>query len=73
MEYTGILEKVKGEFGASVVDAGAEALAAAEAEDVDAVLESGNRIAAACEACHQPYRDGGRAMGPPPEAGPPGE
>ena len=59
------------ELSTELVNAGAEALAAADARDVDGVLQSGNRIAAACEACHQPYRDGGRAMGPPPDATPP--
>ena len=52
------------DLAGELVAAGNDALVAAEAQDVAAVLESGNRIAAACEACHQPYRDGGRAMGP---------
>jgi len=49
-----------------LVDAGTDALRAAEARSVEGVLAAGDRIAAACEACHQPYRDGGRTMGPPP-------
>lgn len=52
------------DLAGELVAAGNDALVAAEGQDVAAVLESGNRIAAACEACHQPYRDGGRAMGP---------
>ena len=52
------------DLAGELVAAGNDALVAAERQDVAAVLESGNRIAAACEACHQPYRDGGRAMGP---------
>ncbi len=52
------------EMAGELVAAGTDALRAAEAKDVSGVLESGNRIAAACEVCHQPYRDGGRAMGP---------
>ncbi len=59
------------ELSTELVAAGAEALAAADDRDVAGVLQAGNRIAAACEACHQPYRDGGRAMGPPPDATPP--
>jgi len=51
------------DLAGELVAAGNDALVAAEGQDVAAVLESGNRIAAACEACHQPYRDGGRAMG----------
>ena len=52
------------DLAGELVAAGNDALVAAERQDVAAVLESGNRIAAACEACHQPYRDSGRAMGP---------
>jgi cytochrome c553 len=52
------------DLAGELVAAGNDALVAAESQDVAAVLDSGNRIAAACEACHQPYRDGGRAMGP---------
>ena len=52
------------ELAGELVASGNDALVAAEAQDVAGVLEAGNRIAAACEACHQPYRDGGRAMGP---------
>lgn len=59
------------ELARELVDSGAEALAAVEAQSVAGVLDAGNRIAAACESCHQPYRDGGRAMGPPPDATPP--
>ena len=54
------------ELAGELVASGNDALVAAESQDVSAVLEAGNRIAAACEACHQPYRDGGRAMGPKP-------
>ena len=52
------------DLAGELVAAGNDALVAAESQDVAAVLDSGNQIAAACEACHQPYRDGGRAMGP---------
>ena len=52
------------EMAGELVAAGTDALRATEARDVGGVLEAGNRMAAACEACHQPYRDGGRAMGP---------
>ncbi len=53
------------EMAGALVDAGAAALAAAEAKDVDAVLDAGNGIVDVCETCHVPYRDG-RQMGPPP-------
>ena len=55
------------EFAGALVEAGTAALRATEARDVNGLLEAGDRIAAVCEACHQPYRDGGRAMGPPRE------
>ena len=54
------------EMAGALVDAGAAALAATEARDVDAVLDAGNGIVDVCETCHVPYRDGGRQMGPPP-------
>ena len=56
------------ELAGAMADAGANALSAAEARDVDGVLDAGNALIEVCEACHQPYRDGGRPMGPPPEA-----
>ena len=56
------------EMAGALVDAGAAALAAAEGRDVDGVLDAGNSMVEACEACHVPYRDSGRAMGPPPAA-----
>ena len=52
------------ELAGELVESGRDALVAAEARNVDGLLQAGDRIAAACEACHQPYRDGGRAMGP---------
>ena len=52
------------EMAGELVAACTDALRATEVRDVGGVLEAGNRMAAACEACHQPYRDGGRAMGP---------
>ena len=58
------------ELAGELVASGNDALLAAESQDVGGVLEAGNRIAAACEACHQPYRDGGRAMGPQPDDDP---
>ena len=54
------------ELAGAMVDAGAAALEAAEARSVDGVLDAGNVLIEICEACHQPYRDGGRPMGPPP-------
>ena len=59
------------ELAGELVAAGKEALDAVDARSAEGVLGAGDRIAAACEACHQPYRDGGRAMGPPPGAAPP--
>ncbi len=41
----------------ALVDAGAVALKAAEAENVDAVLEAGNQIIDTCETCHASYLD----------------
>ena len=54
-------------FSAALADAAAAALKAAEARNLDALLEAGDRIVPVCEACHEPYRDGGRKMGPPPK------
>jgi hypothetical protein len=48
-----------------LMDSAASALRAADQKNVDGVLAAGDRIAAICEACHEPYRDGGRKMGPP--------
>ena len=56
------------ELAGAMADTGAAALAAAEAQNVDGVFDAGNTLIEICEACHQPYRDGGRPMGPPPEA-----
>ena len=58
------------EMSREMLDAAAMALAAAETEDLDGVIEAGGRIVEVCEACHEPYRDGGRKMGPPPDATP---
>ena len=44
----------------AMVDAGAAALKAAEAKDVDAVIEVGNRIVDACETCHDTHWDRSR-------------
>ena len=41
------------------------ALKAANAKQADALIEAGAQLVAACETCHQPYRDGGRQMGAP--------
>ena len=54
------------ELAGAMSEAGAAALTAAEARDVDGVFTAGNTLIEGCEACHQPYRDGGRPMGPPP-------
>ena len=54
------------ELAEAMSEAGAAALTAAEARDVDGVFVAGNTLIEVCEACHQPYRDGGRPMGPPP-------
>ena len=53
-----------------MLDSAALALAAAERQDLDQLMEAGGLIVAVCEACHEPYRDGGRTMGPPPDAAP---
>jgi hypothetical protein len=53
-------------FSSAMADAAAAALKAAEARNVDGILDAGDRIVPVCEACHEPYRDGGRKMGPPP-------
>ncbi len=42
----------------AMIDAAVAALKAAEAKDVDAVLEAGDGIVYACMNCHEPYRDG---------------
>ena len=47
----------------ALVDAAATAASAAEKKDADALAGAGDIITAACEACHQPYRDRGRQMG----------
>jgi hypothetical protein len=52
-------------MSAELVNAAAEALRATETKQIDRVLAAGDRIALICEACHEPYRDGGRKMGPP--------
>ena len=49
----------------ALVDAAATAATAAEKKDADALAGAGDTITATCEACHQPYRDRGRRMGPP--------
>ena len=54
-------------FSAGLAQAAGAALKAAEARNLDALLEAGDRIVPVCEACHEPYRDGGRKMGPPPK------
>ncbi len=41
----------------ALADAGAVALKAAEAKNVDAVLEAGNQIIDTCETCHASYLD----------------
>lgn len=51
----------------ALATAAGDALRGAESKNADAILEAGDRIAAICEACHEPYRDGGRKMGPPPK------
>ena len=53
-------------FSSALAEAAAAALEGAEARNVEALLDAGDRIALVCEACHEPYRDGGRKMGPPP-------
>ena len=45
------------------VDASATAASAAEKKDAGALAGAGDMITTACEACHRPYRDGGRQMG----------
>ena len=47
----------------ALVDAAATAASAAEKKDADALAGAADIITAACEACHQPYRDRGRQMG----------
>ena len=49
----------------AMYEGGRAALVAVQARDVDAILDAGNSLV---EACHVPYRDGGRPMGPPPGA-----
>lgn len=46
----------------ALVDAAATAATAAEKKDATALAGAGDSITAACEACHQPYRDRGRPM-----------
>ena len=46
----------------SMVDAGALALKAAEARNLNALMDACDRIVLACETCHEPYRDGGHKM-----------
>lgn len=46
-----------------LVDAAASAVKAADAKNLDGVSDAGDRIVAACETCHAPYRDNGRKMG----------
>ena len=58
------------EMSRDMLDAAVMALSAVETEDLDGVMEAGGRIVEVCEACHEPYRDGGRKMGPPPDAAP---
>ncbi len=52
----------------AMCDAGRAALVAVQARDVNGILDAGNTLVEACEACHVPCRDGGRPMGPPPGA-----
>ena len=47
----------------ALVDAAATAAGGAEKKDADALAGAGDIITAASEACHRPYRDGGRQMG----------
>jgi hypothetical protein len=46
----------------ALVDAAATAAIAAEKKDATALERAGDSITAACETCHQPYRDRGRRM-----------
>lgn len=43
----------------ALVDAGMVALKAAEAKNVDALIETADQVMAACEACHDQYLDKG--------------
>lgn len=54
-------------FSAAMAEAAARALRGAEARAPEALLKASDDVAAICEACHEPYRDGGRKMGPPPK------
>lgn len=45
-----------------LVDAGEVALRAAEAKNMDALSDAGDRILLVCETCHKTYRDKGRRM-----------
>lgn len=45
-----------------LVEAGIAAVRAVEARDVDALLGAGDQLVVVCEACHEPYRDGGQSM-----------
>jgi hypothetical protein len=46
----------------AMVDAGALALEAVKARNVDGLMNASDRIVLACETCHEPYRDAGRKM-----------
>jgi hypothetical protein len=46
----------------ALVDAGAAALKAADAKNVSALLQAGDRTLTICETCHEPYRDNGRRV-----------
>jgi cytochrome c553 len=46
----------------ALVDAASTAADASEKKDANGLASAGDAIAAACEACHQPYRDHGRPM-----------
>lgn len=45
-----------------LVDAAAAAMKAADARNIEALIEANGRIVAICENCHEPYRDGGKGM-----------
>jgi hypothetical protein len=46
----------------ALVDASALALEAADAKNLDHLMDASDRIVLACETCHEPYRDDGRRM-----------
>ena len=58
------------EMSREMLDAAVVALKATESQDLEQLMEAGGLIVTVCEACHEPYRDGGRKMGPPPDAAP---